>query len=250
MPSSGAELDLRAAFTFVVRSPRWVRRLLIFAGCLAFFWLVIPYFLMVGYIIEISRTVRMGEAQLPLWNRRLGKMADGFKVTSALLLWLLPGALLSIPAGIVSGLQGDARGALPSGISAATAVMAGVGSVWALLVLVLEPPIIAQFLARGFIASLNPVAVFARVRVNVALTIVVGALVVVLTTLGLIGLAGVVLGVLLTFPYATCVGAYLVGTYAHLTDSALAVTAPDSGWLRPPAGRVARTPVPGADSPR
>ena len=64
----------------------------------------------------------------------------------------------------------------------------------------------------------NAAGVIRRVRVNLALSIVVGALVVVLTTIGLIGLAAIAIGVLVTFPYATFVGAYLVGRYAQLTD--------------------------------
>ena len=45
----------------------------------------------------------------------------------------------------------------------------------------------------------------------------VGALVIVLTVLGLIGLAGVLIGALITLPYAGFVGAYLVGYYAKVT---------------------------------
>ena len=45
-----------------------------------------------------------------------------------------------------------------------------------------------------------------------------GATGAVLTTIGLIGIAGVVIGVMFTLPYASFVGAYLVGWYAQLTD--------------------------------
>ena len=68
------------------------------------------------------------------------------------------------------------------------------------------------------VGTLNLAAVIRRVRVNLALSIVVGALVIVLTTIGLIGLGALAIGVLLTFPYASFVGAYLVGRYARLTE--------------------------------
>jgi hypothetical protein len=72
---------------------------------------------------------------------------------------------------------------------------------------------------RGFLGALNPVAVICRVRVNLALSVVVGALVLALSTISLIGLAALLVGVLVTFPYASYVGAYLAGRYASLTDS-------------------------------
>jgi len=84
--------------------------------------------------------------------------------------------------------------------------------------LLLEPAIVTQYMDRGFLGALNVVAVIRRVRVNLALSIVVGTLVVALSTISLIGLAALVIGVLLTYPYASFVGAYLVGRYARLTD--------------------------------
>ena len=109
------------------------------------------------------------------------------------------------------------REALGGSVYAAAGIVAAVGSVWGLLVLLLEPAIISQYMDRGFRGALNVAAVIRRVRVNLGLSIVVGALVVVLTTIGLIGLV-VVVGVLVTFPYASFIGAYLVGRYAALTD--------------------------------
>jgi hypothetical protein len=71
---------------------------------------------------------------------------------------------------------------------------------------------------RGFLGALNPITVIRRVRVNLALSVVVGALVLALSTLSLIGVAVLLVGVLVTFPYASFVGAYLAGRYARLTD--------------------------------
>jgi hypothetical protein len=54
--------------------------------------------------------------------------------------------------------------------------------------------------------------------VNLALTLVVGALVVALSTISLIGVAALLIGVLVTFPYASFVSAFLIGRYARLTE--------------------------------
>jgi len=217
-----ADLDLGEAFTFVVRSNRWVRKLLAGAACLFFIWLIVPFLLLVGYIVETARRVRSDARELPPWDHRWQKIKDGFKVLAALLIWTIPSALLSIPAAIVDAAVNEgSRQALGGSVSAAAAIVAAVGSVWGLMVLLLEPAIISQYMDRGFRGALNVAAVIRRVRVNLALSIVVGALVVVLSTIGLIGFAALVIGVLVTVPYASYVGAYLIGRYARLTERPL-----------------------------
>ena len=214
-----ADLDLGEAFTFVVRSHRWVRKLMAGAACLLLIWLIVPFLLLIGYIVEIARRVRSGARELPAWDHPWKNIKDGFKVLAALLIWIVPSALLSIPAAIVEAAASEgSRQALGGSISAVAGIVAAIGSVWGVVVLLLEPAIISQYIERGFWGALNATAVIRRVRVNLALSIVVGALVVVLTTIGLIGLAAIVVGVLVTFPYATFIGAYLVGRYAQLTD--------------------------------
>jgi len=214
-----ADLDLGEAFTFVVRSDRWVRKLIAGAVCLLLIWLIVPFLLLIGYIVEIARRVRSGARELPAWDHPWKNIKDGFKVLAALLIWVVPSALLSIPAAIVEAAASEgSRQALGGSISAVAGIVAAIGSVWSLVVLLLEPAIISQYIERGFWGALNARAVIRRVRVNLALSIVVGALVVVLTTIGLIGLAAIAIGVLVTFPYATFIGAYLVGRYAQLTD--------------------------------
>ena len=214
-----ADLDLGEAFMFVIRSDRWVRKLLAGAVCLLFIWLIVPFLLLVGYIVEIARRVRSGARELPPWDHPWRNIKDGFKVLTALVVWTIPSALLSIPAAIVDAAVNEgSRQALGGSVSAGAAIVAAIGSVWGLMVVLLEPAIISQYMDRGFRGALNVAAVIRRVRVNLALSIVVGALVVVLSTIGLIGVAAFVIGVLVTFPYASYIGAYLIGRYARLTE--------------------------------
>ncbi|MEA2634997.1 MAG: energy-coupling factor transport system substrate-specific component [Chloroflexota bacterium] len=211
------DLDLGQAFTFVIRSDRWVRKLLAGAACLLLFWLIVPVFILLGYVVHIARRVRAGARELPSWNHPWQNTRDGFKLLAALLIWTIPSVLLSIPAAVVSAVPEGTPGTLGTLSELAGIVGAG-GSVWGLMVLLAEPAIISQYLDRGFRGALNVRAVTRRVRVNLALSIVVGALVVVLTTIGLIGLGAIVIGVLVTLPYASFTGGYLVGQYARLTE--------------------------------
>jgi energy-coupling factor transport system substrate-specific component len=204
-----ADLDLGEALTFVIGSDRWVRKLLAGAACLLFSWLIVPFLLLIGYTVKIARVVRSGSRALPAWDHPWQLIKDGFKFLAIVLIWIIPAVLLSIPAAVVN--EQSAVGEVAGIVSAA-------GSVWVLLVVLLEPAIISQYMDGGLLGALNPVAVIRRARVNLALSIVVGALVVALATISLIGLAGLLVGVLVTFPYASFVSAYLTGRYARLTD--------------------------------
>jgi energy-coupling factor transport system substrate-specific component len=212
-------LDLGEAFTFVIRSPGWWRKLLAAGICLLFIWLIVPYLLLVGYIIESARFVREGGRQLPPWEHRWRNIEDGFKVALAIVIWTIPSAMLSIPAAIVGAAvsEGSTR-ALGGTVAAGAGVLQALGSVWGVLVLLIEAAILSQYLDRGFWAALNVPGIIRRLRVNVGLSIVVGVLVVVLSSIGVIGLAALVVGVLITYPYASFIGSYLVGQYARLTD--------------------------------
>lgn len=213
-----AELNLAEAFTFVVRSQRWVRSLLVAALCVLFTWLIVPYLLLSGYLIELSRRRRADQRDLPSWNHKWMKLKDGFKINVVLAVWILPSLLLSIPAAIVSGLQEQPSFTVNAVVSNLAGIIAAIGSLWILLVLLLEPAIFTEYLDRGIPGALNVRGVLRRLRVNVGLSLVVGALVIVLTVVGVIGLLVLLVGVLVTLPYTSFVGAYLVGYYARLTD--------------------------------
>jgi hypothetical protein len=206
---TSADLDLGEAVTFVVRSDRWLRKLLVGAACVLFSWLIVPFLLLTGYSVRISRVVRSGSRELPPWDHPWRLIKDGFKFLAIILIWSIPAVLLSIPSAVV----GD-----QSAVGEVAGIVSAAGSVWGVVVLVLEPAILSQYLDRGFLGGLNPVAVTRRARVNLALSIVVGALVVALSTISLIGLAALLVGVLVTFPYASFVTAYLAGRYARLTE--------------------------------
>jgi len=212
-------LDLGEAFTFVIRSPGWWRKLLAAAICLLFIWLIVPYLLLVGYIIETARHVRDGGRHLPPWDHLGWKIMDGLKVALVIVIWTIPSALLSIPAAIVGAAvsEGSTK-ALGGSIAAAAGLLEVVGSVWGVSVLLIEAAILSQYLDRGFWAALSVPGIIRRLRVNIGLSIVVGVLVVVLSSIGVIGLAALVVGVLVTYPYASFIGSYLVGQYARLTD--------------------------------
>lgn len=228
---STVDLDLGEAFTFVFRSHHWRRRSMIAAVCVLFAVLIVPYLILQGYLLEVSRRQRAGQSELPPWNRLWTKLKDGFRAALAVLLWIVPGLLLSIPAGIIAALSEQPGFTVGGALNALANAVSDVGSVWVLLVLLLEPAILSEFLDHGIRGGLNLRRIIHRLRVNVGLSIVVGVLVLVLTTLGLLGLLGFLIGVAITLPYASFVTAYLVGYYARVTDP-LVPAAPTPALVR------------------
>ena len=101
-----------------------------------------------------------------------------------------------------------------------TSALVAVGGVWSLLILVIQPAIWSQYLQGGFRSAFNIAAIARRIRFNLGLTVVVGALGVVLLVVAVSGVFALLVGVLLTVAYAISVNAHLVGTYARATDAA------------------------------
>jgi len=213
-PSEGVDLDLREPFTFVFRSSRWGRRILVGAVCYAFFWLVVPGLLLLGYLVELSRRVRDGQPEVPQWDHRWRKIKDGFAVTSLFVLWSLPGIVVSVIGGILLDPSIELR------LGSLGDVLSALGNVWQVMVLVIQMPVWAQYLQGGFRAALDVRAIIHRLRVNPSLTVVVAALTMILLVIGVLGLIALVIGVVVSLTYMSFVWAHLAGIYARLTDPA------------------------------
>jgi hypothetical protein len=124
-------------------------------------------------------------------------LKDGFLITSVIVIWELPGSVLA---------------AIPF------TPVAVLGDLWNLLVLTGLVALMSQYLQGGFKAAFNIPALFRRLELNPGLTLLTGALVVSLSFSALLGIVLLIVGVLVTIPYASLVGAYLSGVYARLTD--------------------------------
>ncbi|TMD85963.1 MAG: DUF4013 domain-containing protein [Chloroflexi bacterium] len=212
--TEAVDLDLREPFTFLFRSSRWGRRILVGAVCYAFFWLVVPGLLLLGYLVELSRRVRDGQPEVPQWDHRWRKIKDGFVVTSLFVLWSLPGIVVSVIGGILLDPSIELR------LGTLGDVLSALGNVWQVMVLVIQMPVWAQYLQGGFRAALDVRAIIHRLRVNPSLTVVVAALTMILLVIGVLGLIALVIGVVVSLTYMSFVWAHLAGIYARLTDPA------------------------------
>ena len=216
---TGLELDVGEAFRFVFRSRRWVSKVLIGALCVLFSWILIPFFLLTGYAVAVARRAYQGDHELPAWDQLGKKVVDGFLLAVVFLIWNLPGFVLSLPADISTGnTSTDSNQGTPLLSNGVFGALAALGGVWGLLVLMAQAAIWSQYLEGGFAATFRVGAIVRRIRFHVGLTIVVGALTIVLVALAVSGFVALGIGVLFTVPYASWVGAHVFGKYARLTD--------------------------------
>ena len=194
-PVRPLELDLSAAFGFVFRSERWLAKLSVASVCLLLSWLLIPFFLLAGYAVAVARNGSQGRQELPTWDRLGEKLKDGFLMSIVFLAWNVPPLVVSLfPQPLVI-----------------------LGNLLGLLVVVLQPAIWSQYLSGGFRGAFDVAAVARRARFNLGLTLVVGALGIVVPVLGLLGLVGLLVGVVPAVAYAGLVVAFLFGEYELIT---------------------------------
>ena len=216
--SPSMQVDVGEAFGFVFRSRNWFGRLAVGALCLLFFWLLfIPLFILLGYCVEIARTISRGGRELPPWSDVGTKLKEGFVLAVVLFIWELPGSILSW--------GGSTIHCVGSSCTYTPNVLAPLGGLYALLLGLLTAAIWSQYLEGGFTSAFDFRAIFRRATRYPGMTVIVWLIAsVVAVIIGFAGFIVILIGALFTFPYAFAVSANLYGQFKTLTDSA--ATAP------------------------
>ena len=213
-------LDIGEAFRFPFRSKGWLWKFLLLDLCAFLSFTVVGLFVFYGYLVEVSRHARSGDRELPSWDRLGEKLHDGLLFNIALLIWFVPLLILYIVWASTARCTSSESGESTCISSGMLSVLLLVASYIATLVLfLLIPAILAQLLAGGRLtATLNVAAVFRRAAFKPALTVVVLLLYIPAFFVLVAGLVGLLVGVLITYPYAFVVVAHLYGQFARITD--------------------------------
>ena len=112
---------------------------------------VVPGLLLLGYLLDLSRSVRDGHGAMPAWDRRWRKIKDGFAIAVLFVIWSIPGIVVSLVGGILT--DPDVAPAVGPAWSRLGDVLSGAGNVWQFLVLVIQMPVWAQYARGGFGAA-------------------------------------------------------------------------------------------------
>ncbi len=241
-------LDVGKAFTFMFEDPDWLRKLGIATAValvgILFTWALIgfiPLIIVMGYTLETTRNVMEGRPRpLPEWDDWGRYLARGAKLFLVLLIWALPIIIIAAPiTGIGSALTNANSGAANAFGGLLVACGACLSVLYGLLILLLEPALYARLAETDQIGSgFDFARLWAITRDNLANVIIAILMIIVAGIIGsIIGLAGIialVIGVLVTFPFAfvweQLVQAHLFGQIgAHGATNVVTTPGPTMG---------------------
>jgi hypothetical protein len=224
-------MDIGKAIGFVFDDEEWIAKILIAAVILllgiTFAWLlliplILALLLLGGYGVEITRRVIFGETPvLPRWDDWGDLLGKGLKAWVIGVVYALPiiivGVCLSIPIGILGESAQDASAVL-------SVFMSCLNFLWSILVSLLLPAAIAFYVVDGDIgAAFRFGDVFALVRDNIGIYLVVVVVSWVASLLGSMGFIFCLIPGLFTAPYAAWVTSHLYGqAYLEATGRSLA----------------------------
>ena len=206
-------MDIGRAFTFVTEDDEWVVKIGIGVVLSVFSFLILPAFLLGGYLVGVSRNVKDGLPQpLPQWERWEKLFMDGLYVGIAQLIYTLPFWLLMCIAGVAAvgvGGVGD-EGVAAAGISAIALVTICLALLFFIALFFLSPAIVIQYVrTEEFGATLRFGEVLGIARDHMA-KIVMAALAALVASLVL----SAVVGVLNFIPCLGNIAAFIISIVA------------------------------------
>ena len=205
-------MDVNKAFRFMFDDKQWISKLLIGAVMSVLSFLIIPAFILQGYLVKIVRQVMDGnDSELPEWMDYGKLLRDGFFVTIGQLIWALPFILLMLIVGLVTGGLGSVVDSSGDMVAAATT---GAGLLVACLVLLtviaflfLTPALLIQYAREDEFGALFRFSeIFDIIRDHMA-DILIAFLVSVVAVLAI----SVVTGIVAIVPCLGWIAAALIG---------------------------------------
>jgi hypothetical protein len=205
-------MDVNKAFRFMFDDKQWISKLLIGAVMSVLSFLIIPAFILQGYLVKIVRQVMDGnDSELPEWMDYGKLVRDGFFVTIGQLIWALPFILLMLIVGLVTGGLGSVVDSSGDMVAAATT---GAGLLVACLVLLtviaflfLTPALLIQYARENEFGALFRFSeIFDIIRDHMA-DILIAFLVSVVAVLAI----SVVTGIVAIVPCLGWIAAALIG---------------------------------------
>ena len=141
-------MDIGRAFTFITEDDEWMTKIGIGAIISLLSFLILPAFLLGGYLVGVTRNVKDGLSQpLPRWERWEKLFMDGLYVAIAQLIYTLPFWLLMCIAGVAAagvGGVGD-QDVAAAGITTIALVTICLALLFALALFFISPAIVIQY---------------------------------------------------------------------------------------------------------
>lgn len=224
-------LDIGKAFTFVSDDPKWLTKILIgggliLAGVITLIGWLFTGFVVLGYLVQVTRNVIAGNPQvLPEWDNWGERWMDGLKAWVVGLVCSIPlivvAAVFQIPAFILNVTSKNGA----SGLGTAFNLTGSCLSFFlGIAVYLLLPIAIGRYATSGSIGgALQFGSIFATLRQNIGMYIIVALLS--YLAVGLVASLGVIacfVGVFFTAFYGSLVQYHLYGQAQRIADGAQA----------------------------
>ena len=217
-------MDIGKAFSFVFEDEKWITKVLIGGLLFLFSWLIIPFLIVIGYMIEIvNKTASDSKELLPEWTNIGNKLTKGFVVFIIYFLYGLPIVFLSIIYSIIIGVLNTSASA-PEGQTVIGTII-GLLSLFLMLViviysialiLILPVAIIKYAVSLNFSEAFNLKENWKFVRENITNLILVLVLSYVAQIIGSLGFIALFIGAAFTSFYALAVIGNLYGQLAKV----------------------------------
>ena len=227
-------MDVAKAFTYITDDERWMGKLGIGVLISLVSFLILPAFLLSGYMVGIARNVMNGEKRpLPEWEDLGTLFMDGLSIVIVSIVYTLPFWLLTCIAfattvgfGGLSEATQISEDAVVAGILATWGLIGCLFLIFMLAFFFISPAIVIQYVREGNLSACFRFGeVLALVRDNFADILIAGltpfaasfVLSIVVTALNLIPCLGTIVGLVLSFamgPYLAAVSGHLYGQIA------------------------------------
>lgn len=211
-------MDIGSSFSYMFKDEDWIKKILI-GGVVG----IIPIvnFAAIGYMIQIIRNVRDGQAlPLPEWDEFGKYFVDGLWIFLIFLVWAIPIIFVACLQGIGTAVLAEASEDAANAFGVISACFSCVIVLWALVIAAVSPAILVRYTEVGeFMAGFQFSEILNIIRANVGNYIIV---ILLIWVAGLIASFGVILcliGVIFTEFWSYLVAGNLLGQLAAQEQS-------------------------------
>jgi hypothetical protein len=152
------DMDVAKAFTFVAEDEEWLSKMGIGALVSLASFLILPIFLLLGYVVQVTRNVKDGDPRpLPQWTNWERLFMDGLYVAIAQIVYTLPFWILLCVATVATvgfgGLAESSEDAAAVAIITTWGVAGCLLMLFAIALLFISPAIIIQYVRTGELSA-------------------------------------------------------------------------------------------------
>jgi len=211
-------MDIGSSFSYMFQDENWIKKILI-GGVVGF--IPIVNFAAIGYMIQIIRNVRAGQAlPLPEWDEFGKYFVDGLWIFLIFLVWAIPIILVACLQGVGTAVLAEANEDAASAFGIISVCFSCLMVLWGLVIAAVSPAILVRYTEVGeFMAGFQFSEILGIIRANVGNYIIVILLIWVAGIIASFGVILCLIGVIFTQFWSYLVTGNLLGQLAAQEQS-------------------------------